>query len=250
MDSIKHPLNNIFDKIYVIHCAESKQRMTNINKQIEESGIDLDIWWTCYHPHSDIMMNGMILSNQAYRCSNGRELNLAREFYTIIKTSYLRGMEKILIFEDDFHLMKTEHLQAFCDNIPEDFDIIQFSILAELNMFSPNELSKSIENGIYFVPMNFGAWSNCGLALSRNAMKYFIDYLDKVFTAADIPIFESTNNIPIFGNIGGSGLKHYIPTAPIVYLINNNDSQVQTRSKDDSVLYKYYEQINKDLYII
>lgn len=250
MDSIKHPLNKIFDKIYIIHCAESTKRMTNVNKQISESGIDADIWWTCYHPHSDLMMNGMILSNQVYRCSNGRELNLAREFYTIIKTSYLRGMNKILIFEDDFHLMKTEYIQNFCEHIPDDFDIIQFSILAELNMFEPDELSKLIEKEIYFTPMNFGAWSNCGLALSRNAMKYFIDYLDKVFTAADIPIFESSNIIPIYGNTVGSGLKHYIPTVPIVYLINNNDSQVQTRSKDDSGLYKFYEQVNKDLYII
>ena len=61
---------------------------------------------------------------------------------------------------------------------------------------------------------------------------------------------ESKNNIPIFGNLNKSNLKHYIPTAPIVYLINNNDSQVQTRQKDDSGLYKYYEQLNKDLYII
>ena len=125
-------------------------------------------------------------------------------------------------------------------------DVVPHDELAE------RELTEEcvVDNGIYFTPMNFGAWSNCGLALSRKAMKYFIDYLDKVFTAADIPIFESTNNIPIYGNIQISGLKHYIPTAPIVYLINNNDSQVQTRQKDDTELYKYYEQINKDLYII
>ena len=65
--------------------------------------------------------------------------------------------------------------------------------------------------------MNFGAWSNCGLALSRNAMKYFIDYLDKVFTAADIPIKKKKNNIPIFGNLNTSNLKHYIPTARMIY---------------------------------
>lgn len=250
MDSIKHPLNNVFDKIYVIHCAENQKRMNNINMQIEQSGIDLDIWWTCYHPHSNTMMNGMILSNTVYRASNGRELNLAREFYSIIKTSYLRGMNRILIFEDDFHLMKTENIKEFVDNIPQDFDIIQFSILAELNMFSVDKLEKELDNGNYFVPMDFGAWSNCGLALSRNAMKYFIDYIDKNFTAADIPIFESTNIIPIYGNNTNNGLKHYIPTVPLVYLSAEFESQVQTRKKDDTGLYTYYNQINKDYYII
>lgn len=250
MDSIKHPLNEIFDKIYVIHCAENKKRMDNINMQINESDIDLDIWWTCYHPYSDIMMNGMILSNTVYRASNGRELNLAREFYSIIKTSYLRGMSKILIFEDDFHLMKNEYIKEFTDDFPLDFDIIQFSILAELNMFSADKLQNLVENGVHFIPMNFGAWSNCGLALSRNGMKYFIDYFANTFTAADIPIFESKNNIPIYGNLNTSALKHYIPTVPLVYLSSEFESQVQTRKKDDTGLYLYYELLNKDIYII
>lgn len=251
MGSIKkHPLNTVFDKIYVIHCAENLERMNNIKLQITESEIDLDIWWTCYHPHSDVMMNGMILSNSVYRASNGRELNLAREFYTIIKTSYLRGYNNVLIFEDDFHLMKTECIKPFCDNIPKDFDIIQLSILAETWMFSIDELRKEYNNGKYFIPMKFGAWSNCGLALSRNGMKYFIDYLDNVFTAADIPIFESTNIIPIYGNKIDNNLNHYIPTVPLVYLNNSFKSQVQIKYKDDSFLYKLYEYINKENYII
>ena len=253
MDSVKHCLNKVFDKIYVIHCAENDERLKNINNQINQSGIDLDIWWTCYHPHSDMMINGMILSNNAYKIANGKELNLTREFYSIIKTSYLRGFDKILIFEDDFHLMKTEYIEEFVDNIPKDFDIIQFSILAEPFLFSIDKLEHEYENGNYFIPMEFGAWSNCGLALSRIGMKYFINFIDKKFAAADIPIYDNSNKLHIYNKLNNDNqykLKHYIPTVPLVYLTNEFKSQVQVKEKDDSRLYQYYNHIDKNFYII
>ena len=123
-------LNDIFDKIYVIHCAENDKRYKNIMFQKEQSNLDLDIWWTCYHPWSSQITNGLILSNHCSHLINGYEFNVTREFYTIIKTAYIRGLEHILIFEDDFCLMKSEFIEKFVDNIPQDFDIIQFSISA------------------------------------------------------------------------------------------------------------------------
>ena len=64
-------------------------------------------------------------------------------FYTIIKQSYLRGFEHILIFEDDFSLMKEDIFNKFMSCLPEDFDIIQLSYLSHEKMYDVNKLLKS-----------------------------------------------------------------------------------------------------------
>ena len=244
-------LNNVFDKVYVIHCIENEERLNNIQFQVKNSGLDLEIHETCYFPWSQQAVNGLILSNRGRYVVNGSEFNLTREFYSIIKRSYLKGYNHILIFEDDFNLMKNEYLNDFVDHIPEDFDIIQFSILANREIL-PNYyvIGKEYEeNGKYFIEPPEGFWSNCGLALSRKGMKYFIDTIDEEFIAADIVAFENKNKIFFYGKTNvKSGLKHYIPTVPLVYLIDNGDSQIQKSSKHE--LYEYYDNIDKDFYNI
>ena len=242
-------LNSIFDKIFVIHCVENEERYNNILFQKEQNNLDLDIWWTCYHPWSNQIINGLILSNRCRYIINGSEFNLTREFYTIIKTSYYKGYDRILIFEDDFCLMKQEYIDDFLDNIPNDFDIIQFSILANEDILPDGRIiSSEYKAGKYFIKCDRGYWSNCGLALSRKGMKYFIDYIDNEFVAADIPTFEDTNKLKWYGKTNvNSGLNHYIPTVPLVYLTNDN-SQVQ--KIDKSELYEYYNYINKEFYNI
>ena len=116
MNKQECPLNKIFDKIFVIHCIENEPRLKNIQFQQEQSGLNLEIHETCYFPWSQQAVNGLILSNRGRYIVNGSEFNLTREFYSIIKRSYLKGLEHILIFEDDFNLMKNEYLEEFVDN--------------------------------------------------------------------------------------------------------------------------------------
>ena len=58
-----HILNTKFDKIYVIHCVEDKLRYNNIQYQIEQSGIDLNIWWTTKsHPFTEQMLKEEVIN--------------------------------------------------------------------------------------------------------------------------------------------------------------------------------------------
>lgn len=243
-------LNKIFDKIFVIHCIENEPRMKNIEFQQKENNIKLEIHETCYFPWSQQAVNGLILSNRGRYIVNGSEFNLTREFYSIIKRSYLKGLERILIFEDDFNLMKNEYLDEFVEHFPQDFDMIQFSILANKEILPDyREIESEYVKGNYFIECKKGFWSNCGLALSRKGMKYFLDTIDKEFLAADIVAFEDTNKIFFFGkNNIKSGLKHYIPTVPLVYLNDLGDSKIQETNKKE--LYEYYEHIDKQFYNI
>lgn len=251
-----HILNTKFDKIYVIHCVEDTVRYNNIQYQKEQSGIDFDIWWTTKsHPFSEQMLNGILLSGYGRYIVNKNELNLVREFYAIIKIAYERSFNHILIFEDDFSLMKNENIEEFISNIPEDFDIIQFSTLANKKLFNYDNLIKQYENGILFTQVNSGFWSNNGLALSRNGMKYFLDYYKTEFVAADIPQFEINNTNKFFGKIyikeKYKNIKSYISTVPLVYLqyeLNSNVQSAEDKSKQE--LYAYYKLVDKQYYYI
>ena len=80
-------------------------------------------------------------------------------------------------------------------------------------------------------------------------MKYFIDCIDKEFVAADIVAFEDTNKIHFFGKTNiKSGLNHYIPTVPLIYLNSSSDSQVQNNDKRE--VYHLYDNIDPSFYNI
>lgn len=243
MDSIK------FDAVWVIHCIEDEDRLKNIEYQKENNQWlkdNLQINLTCRFSHSDLFANSLLLSNSSRYVSNGSEVNLCREFYKIIKTSYLQGFNHICIFEDDFSLIKESIFMEYLKNIPEDFDIIQLSYLFE---YCPHQIEDILLNeNKFFIKLDFGCWSNCGLCLSKKGMKYFIDAIDKEFLAADIPIFESQNNNPYYGKTNtGKGLNHYIPNIPLIYL-DGKDSRVQTENKEK--LYKHYKLMDKKHYNI
>ena len=239
-----------FDKVYVIHCVENEQRYKNIlfqmdnNKWLKEN---LEIWWTCYQPHSEILANAMIFSNKSRKIVNGAEYNVLREFYTIIKTSYYRGYNYICIFEDDFSLIKENFFYDYLNGIPKDFDIIQLSY----SFIPNNDKVKHIvsHDELFFTP-KYGFWCNNGLCLSRNGMKHFIDTIDKEPMAADIPIFELHNDTTYYGKLNQHyNLHTYITNIPVVYLYDN-DTQIQQNNKNKNKIVEYYKIFDKNIYNI
>lgn len=237
-----------FDKIFIIHCLENTERQKNIEFQLsnlsQETKDKIEIHKTCYFPFSKQAQLGLLFTNKTRYISSAAEYNLVREFYQIIKTSYLQGYKNILIFEDDFSLIKEEILELYFDKLPEDWDILQLSILCNEYQL---DYEKLFNSDLLWIKKDFGAWSNNGLGLSRSGMKYWIDFIDKEFVAADIPIHESKNNLSYYGKTNQCYLNHYVPNLPLVY-ITGEDSSVQSESKTD--LYKIYENLNKEYYNI
>lgn len=239
---------NHFDKIYIIHCLENTKRMKNIEFQLSKLSENIknkiEIHETCYFPFSKQAQLGLLFTNKTRFMNTASEYNLTREFYQIIKTSYLKGYEHILILEDDFSLIHEEILELYFDKLAQDWDILQLSILCNKYQKNINEL---FESKNLWIKKDFGAWSNNGLGLSKAGMKYWIDYIDKEFVAADIPIHESKNNLKYYGKTNQCTLNHYIPNIPLVY-ITGEDSSVQNEDKSD--LYELYQNLNKKYYTI
>ena len=202
----------------------------NIKKQLSEYNIDYNIY-DCYESALNTRMYNLLKISNTLDPSvkSPADLNLLYAYYNIINSAYNNNLEHILIFEDSFKLLKKEYMEDFIQNIPYDFDIIQFSILDVDNRLSEkNIFTSEIENEKYFVTTDYNFTSNNGLYLSREGMKFFIDEINKKLTHPYIPIYNSNKNL----------LRHYISTVPLVYL-----------EKTDKNSYKnIYSLLNKDLY--
>lgn len=165
-----------FDKIYCLHLAESPERLDSSKEEFTKMGIydDVDYWWTCRHPYTK-EIHDFLVSIEHFRINAinaPNAYNCSRNWYEIIKTSYLRGFEHILCIEDEF--------KTFMKKIPNDYDIIRFGYLND-NVFNNNECFyiQDYDKFIYGTQM---------FALNRNGMKYYIDYMDEYFGAADFPL--------------------------------------------------------------
>ena len=187
-----------FDEIYCIHCVEYKDRYTSSKKVFEKLGIldKVTYWYTCKRPISNFCGNKLLtLHSQYYDMVRGWNpnvyggvFNCALEHYTVIKTAYLRGLEHILIFEDDIYSnIEQDEWEKILTYLPEDYDFISFNNDAHHDGKSTDKHieekgSPFQKHSIKYAPfMN----STCCYALSKNGMKFYIDFNDRIFSYSD-----------------------------------------------------------------
>lgn len=198
-------MNLPFDKIFILHLAENKDRLDNINNEIKRLGIEdkTNIWWTCFRKISTEIGNNLPLLKyngfyENYKKYNpdiyGRVFNCSFEHYTIIKTAYLRGFNHILILEDDFKFIDDiNSIEYVFNNLPDDYDVIKF-FYTYLFKFSNKFNYEKDKNSKLFTKINNFNENNYGstlcYALSRKGMKHLIELYDKKFQVADVIFFD------------------------------------------------------------
>lgn len=111
-------MKTFYDEIFVVHLANDKSRMKNIQNQFKYVNLPYTIWWTTKRPFSNdiAQLFREYMSDKYYenifRNGNhnvlGNVFNCALAHYDIIKTSFERGLEHILICEDDIDFIETE----------------------------------------------------------------------------------------------------------------------------------------------
>ena len=212
-----------------INIISLSNNIDNIKKQLSEYNVSYNIY-NCFENELNLKTYNLFkISNMldsSITCHF--DLCLLFAYYNIIYNAFNNNLSHILIFEDNFKLLKKEYLTEFMDHLPFDFDIIQFSILDKENLLENNFLQKESENDNYFVTTKYNFVSNNGLFLSKDGMKYFIETINKKLVHPYLPIYNSNKKI----------LRHYISTVPIVYLENTDEySYNNIYSKLDKSLY-------------
>lgn len=235
-----------FDKVYCLHLTEATERYDNIMEQFAKLGItdQVNIWWTCLRPIStDIGNNIPTLHTKYYDdVKNGYNpnvygsvFNVSFEFYTIIKQAYLRGFNTILLMEDDIRFKDGYDYESLFANLPEDWDILRlgFSDYHD-DWIRKEEKFKTDDSELLKINWQFGGM--CLIALNRNAMKYYIDYMEAKFECADYPFTFVYHNKQFHPN--GKELVTYVARQSIVDVGGTNKlytligSNCQTTLKD------------------
>lgn len=199
-----------FDKIYCLCLSENKSRYQKVIDEFKrvEMYDQLNIWWTCKRKISSVVAEYIPSLHSGYydfykrfnKEVYGTVFNCSYEHYSIIKSSYERGMERILICEDDIKFIDNKNVvqKAFTE-LPSDFNIIKFcnefngrqSYLEKYN--NQNDLFQSIT-------WNAKNTSTACYALDRKGMKFLIDNQDELFKIADYPFknLKSSKDFKIY----------------------------------------------------
>ena len=183
-----------FEKVYCIHLAEAGERYINVLKECERINLEneVDFWYTTKKPinvtigdcietlHTPYYIKKMTENPYTYAAC----FDCAYNHYSIIKQAYIRGINSILIFEDDIKFNENVNLLSdIIDNIPSDYDVLKL-----YNTYYNKQ--NNIDDG-YFEMINkenskFYYHSTLCYALNRNGMKALIDEYEKNLLAADV----------------------------------------------------------------
>ncbi len=207
---------NDIDKIYFLHLSDRYDREEWMNKQIQQIGFPknkVNIWWTCrrnisnqiykYIPQLNInnYITNRIITNPLM---GGGTFNCAFEHYSIIRTSYERGFNHILIFEDDVKfLVNLKTFKKFIRLLPSNYQVCKFiNVVWENDIITKdstyyNPIPKENEKIINPYKFIYGSpkldyASTCGYMLDREGMHKAIEIYNNRFCIAD-HIFQYLN---------------------------------------------------------
>lgn len=237
-----------FDKIYLLTLSSRKERlqhMKNMLKDFNINTVNINIQKATAFPYNNIIIKAFN-QNSTKRCfTKPNEYDCARNHYAMIKQALDEGCEHILIMEDDIcFLNNIEIFSQYISNIPDDYDIIQFSgFTADSNAANLKDL---ITNNTYWVKHpNIFVWTTAMYALSKKGMQYYISFMDKWFTVADMPLYKAPLNYKI--------INSYIAVEPLAIQADKNTvySDIRNNSNDHidyEVMNQYEKNIDRNNY--
>jgi len=173
-----------FEEIYCLALTEDAKRYKNAKAELEKIGVENEIhwWWTCKKPIITNIANNIqslhgkwyVLNYQKNKYLYTAAFDCFLNHYSIIKTAYNRGVNSILVMEDDINFIDDiDCIKYVFDHIPEDYDIIKFYNLHDCMYVS----EVTIENMEWIVDYARTASTEM-YAMNRKGMKTFIDEIE------------------------------------------------------------------------
>ena len=152
----------------------------------------IDIWWTCKRPISSMIGDALLTLHtpdydkirKVNKDIYGAVFNCSFEHYTIIKTSYERGFNNIMIFEDDVNFVNDRKYFDLClSKIPDNYELckLQHSFSDDLTEYTDTSLPLFSN-----LTDAYGLQSTAAYCLSRDGMKNMIKSYELRFSVADI----------------------------------------------------------------
>lgn len=199
-------MKHYFDEIFVLNLASRQDRLEHFKSEMNKVGLDFTTIYTTKKPFYPRLVNDTFLHNSLYtywqeqqskfnRYLYASVYDCAMKHYEIIKTSYERGLNNILILEDDIEFISdNEYIESVFNCLPEDYTILKY-----YGTFLNNDSSKELFYKIPQEQYDSFAQSTACYAVSRKGMKEIIDTIDNMNTlvTADL-LFNYLNKETIY----------------------------------------------------
>lgn len=193
-----------FEEIYCLNLVERTDRYEQQKAQYEYLGISNNITFYRDVRHPFVNEISSFLRDNQIGNLRGAAFNCTRNHYAIIKSAYLRGVESIMIIEDDNQFYKDSlELQKYFDNLPEDWEILRVNCLRgsrEETQFNRDGNTDKLWDNV-----ETAMWGTGCYVLSREGMHKMIEWIDSHYDAIDVPLFYYWK----------SKIKMYIPNRPL-----------------------------------
>ena len=226
-------LQKKFQHIFMLNLSTREDRRHKMIQQLFDFGLpnnfrqsDLDIRTTVpFKKYNTIMMH-VLNQNKLGRLTKPNEYDCTHNHYSMVKQAYDQGCQYCLIMEDDILFIKDEKLwEKYLDNIPGDFDILQFGGFTADKLVVEEVLNHKDD---YWVKHpNVPIWNASMYALSRKGMEYYLKFIDKFLWVADGPLYRAPIDNP--------ELNTYICTIPLVIQEDKdvNPSDIRDKQNDN-----------------
>ena len=213
-----------FEECYLINLVERKDRYKYMVNQFKELGCDDEIQIFHVVKHPDWYLNRFLKGMNNTLPWQGwidvpSAISCQREHYTLIKSAYLREVESIMIIEDDCGFLKDRReLEKYFNNLPSDWDILRINCLRGPKTQQYIEDFK--DKYSYWYPQITMLWGTGAYALSRNGMKYILDWYEQYYASIDTPLAightkRLDSNLIRYKLTDTSNVKFYIPAIPL-----------------------------------
>lgn len=225
-------LQNKFDHVFMLNLSTRKDRLDTMIKQLKEFGLpdnfrqtDLDIRFTVpFKKYNEVMMY-VLNQNKIGKLTKPNEYDCTHNHYSMIKQAFDHGYDYCLIIEDDIRFIKDEEIwKKYLENIPDDFDILQFG-----GFTADPKAKKYLESGLgcWVKHPEFGLWTTSMYALSRKGMEYYLNFIDYFLWVADGPLYRASMDKP--------SLNTYMATTPLVIQEDKDvdPSDIRDKQNDD-----------------
>ena len=238
------------DKVVVLHLIEDKKREEFLKWQFKQLDIDTsNIEWhiAVRHPFGAELAKGINDSNKG-RFTKPNEISCLREHYTIIKKAWYENCKNILVIEDDVRFNKDiNFLKTYLENLPKDYNFCQGDGFTSHPDFKDIISKVRNDDSIYWTKHDgIGVWNLSFIIYDRNAMGFFLNFIDKNYFPADAPVYYAAKNF-------SSKINCYISKYPLVFQEDNSEIPSNIRPQETQETYQqnynvYIKDIDKEQY--
>lgn len=181
---INYDINKYFDNIFCINLEKRPDRKNTLEDQLQKSKMKVE-WFRGYD--GDILKP--FIDKNIFVRRTGGYLGCLLSHLEVIKISYRRGYETVLILEDDISIHKNLHEEfgKIINNIKNqnlEWDVLYLghaSFTGDYNIGIEDKKWEAITNERYQnqVVETVNSWTCHARALNRKAMKAILDYYEK-----------------------------------------------------------------------